>query len=518
MEEHSEVDKALPEMNKKRTVKTRAQVEALEKFYDEHKYPTEAMKEEFAKSIGLTDKQVSGWFCHRRLKDKRLLNPESYANGRQDHLSGIVQDRGSGFRQDSCGSTKQGDDKNFDPREVESRKLTSQDFSAADFTYELGSHYTGNHGCSDDTSSGSSSSLQNMSFHHTRDHVAMASSRYQTQSLPVGIKDVKPRTGPSGYLKVKGKVENAAITAVKRQLGRHYRSDGPPLGIEFDPLPPGAFESPTQEPPNESHYAQEPVLLRSPEASMVHKNSSLGTGSQYNLKRSSHDSDMDRARFKMAHGSDHSERYFQQKIKLKSPLYNDGDFYAGKSSSADIHEDSVRKTCVYDTQDNDLRAKNGVGGVSLQPVSGRHHSHLYAPRVNSEQADPWLQNYNNMSPKVTAAEQFDSKPSSLTSKGVECDDFKHKGTSRRMTKDAKSSGESPATNGNFDPVRPKVPPKDGLASAKRVKTELPQEHYIKKASWSEVQPWTNQVPRSVAEMPTSFSEDDETADTSSSGD
>ena len=208
------------------------------------------MKEESAKSVGLAEKQVAGGFCHRRLKDKRLANPEAYANGRQDRSSSILQDRGSGLRQDSCGSTKQGDDRNYDPREVESRRLVGQEYSAADLTYELGSHYTGNHGSADDTSSGSSSSLRNMSFPQDRDRFALANSRYQAQSLPMEIKEVKPRSGPSGYLKVKGQVENAAITAVKRQLGRHYRADGPPLGVEFDPLPPGAFESSIQEPPN----------------------------------------------------------------------------------------------------------------------------------------------------------------------------------------------------------------------------------------------------------------------------
>lgn len=208
------------------------------------------MKEQLAQSIGLTDKQVSGWFCHRRLKDKRLRSGEANTNGRQDRSSAILQDRGSGLKQDSCGSTKQGDDKNFDLREVESRRLTSQEYSAADFNYELGSHHTGNPGCLDDTSSGSSSSLRNMSVPSGKDHFNIGSARYQMKGIPVERKGIKARTGPSGYLKVKSRVENPAIIAVKRQLGRHYKEDGPPLGVEFDPLPPGAFESPVQDPQN----------------------------------------------------------------------------------------------------------------------------------------------------------------------------------------------------------------------------------------------------------------------------
>ncbi|KAL0447903.1 UNVERIFIED_CONTAM: hypothetical protein Slati_1918200 [Sesamum latifolium] len=189
----------------------------------EHKYPTESMKIQLAESIGLTEKQVSGWFCHRRLKDKKLMNGENYATGRQDRSSGLVQDRGSGHRQDSCGSTKQGDDRNFDTREVESGRLTTKEFSAADLMYEHGNHYAGNYNRVNDASSGSSSSLRNISNHQNGDPFDAASSKYLIPKFPTDVKGGKARSGPSGYLKVKGQVENAAITAVKRQLGKHYR-------------------------------------------------------------------------------------------------------------------------------------------------------------------------------------------------------------------------------------------------------------------------------------------------------
>lgn len=114
------------------------------------------MKSELAEEIGLTEKQISGWFCHRRLKDKKLLEDEAGANGRQDRSSGVIQDRGSGYRQDSCGSTKHGDYRHIDPREVESRRFYGQEFSAADLNYEHRSHYTGNFSGRGDTSSESS--------------------------------------------------------------------------------------------------------------------------------------------------------------------------------------------------------------------------------------------------------------------------------------------------------------------------------------------------------------------------
>ncbi|XP_058224988.1 small ribosomal subunit protein RACK1-like [Rhododendron vialii] len=71
-EVHSEDNKALPEKSKKRRFKTPSQVEALEKFYIE--------------SVGLSERQVSGWFCHRRLKDKKQ-DGETVAAGRQDRSS-----------------------------------------------------------------------------------------------------------------------------------------------------------------------------------------------------------------------------------------------------------------------------------------------------------------------------------------------------------------------------------------------------------------------------------------------
>ena len=220
-------------------------------FFTEHKYPTEEMKSELADQIGLTEKQISSWFCHRRLKDKRLRD-EVCTNGRQDRSSGIIQDRGSGLRQDSCGSTKQGDYRNLDPREVESQRLYGRDFHPADLTYDRTSRYTGNVTGIDNISSGSSSSLQDKFVCQREDPYDAETSKYLAQNgaamplIPKGTDSFGYK--PSGYLKVKGEIENAAITAVKMQLGRHYKEDGPPLGVEFQPLPPGAFASPSRDP------------------------------------------------------------------------------------------------------------------------------------------------------------------------------------------------------------------------------------------------------------------------------
>ncbi|KAJ8560427.1 hypothetical protein K7X08_022287 [Anisodus acutangulus] len=210
-----EEDKGHIGKNKPRIIKTPAQVEGLEKFYQEHKYPTESMKLEVA-------------------------------------------------QKDSCGSTKQGDDNNFDHREVESRRLT-------DVIREVKTRYREESNLMEDTDtpSGSSSSLRDARFSQNVESFDMATSRYLPCNEPTDLKSVKPRTDPSGYLKVKGQVENASITAVKRQLGSLYRQDGPSLGVEFDPLPPGAFESSAQTPVDDPEYAGEPAPDLTPDFTKV---------------------------------------------------------------------------------------------------------------------------------------------------------------------------------------------------------------------------------------------------------
>ncbi|XP_076884126.1 uncharacterized protein LOC143533151 [Bidens hawaiensis] len=55
----------------KRQMKTPFQLNMLEKTYASDMYPSEAVRAQLSESLGLTDRQLQMWFCHRRLKDKK---------------------------------------------------------------------------------------------------------------------------------------------------------------------------------------------------------------------------------------------------------------------------------------------------------------------------------------------------------------------------------------------------------------------------------------------------------------
>ncbi|CAA2992210.1 homeobox-DDT domain RLT1-like isoform X1 [Olea europaea subsp. europaea] len=508
-EARSQDDKALLEKSKKRTVKTHAQVDALEKFYDEHKYPTESLKSQLAESLGLSEKQVSGWFCHRRLKDKRLLNGEPSAIGRQDRSSAIIQDRGRGFKQDSCGSTKQGEDRNFDTKEVKSERLVGQELSAADLTYELGNHYTSNYNRMNDASSGGSSSLRNMSSCHNGNFSDMSSSKYLTPKFHGDTKGVKIRSGPSGYLKVKGQAENSAITAVKKQLGSHYREDGPPLGIEFDPLPPGAFGSSEQEQNNEPYYAGERVLRSIPDVSKILKYPNFNEEYEYKYIVS-HNSDMDGTNSKMAYGSEISGSYLQQKFKTKTSTSN-----PRINLSVHLPEGSGRYMPGYESRDSyRTRPRHSVEVMRMESVSCHPNLQINGGKVTGEWTEPLFNKYNDLGPKFSRGGNIEYPPSNFTIKGDEYHTSEDKGTPRRTIMDAKVYRERVA-NEICEPARVKLPPKNEMSTSKRVRDEFSQQLNGKKPSMVDTQPCTYQLPRSVAEIPSSFSEDDESAETSS---
>lgn len=145
-------------------------------------YPSEAIRADLSVKLNLSDRQLQMWFCHRRLKDRKATTPSK----RQ--------------RKEST------------PTAVESSKPP----------VNAGDLLAGNE-------------QNNNSFGHELD--SRRTARGGGGSATGGVTVVRRFSEPSP-------VEVRAIGYVEAQLGERLRDNGPILGMEFDPLPPGAFGMP----------------------------------------------------------------------------------------------------------------------------------------------------------------------------------------------------------------------------------------------------------------------------------
>lgn len=480
---HSEEDKLSAE-DKKRRLKTPSQVAALEEFYNEHKYPSEEMKSDFASKLGLTEKQISRWFCHRRLKDKNRLKDDACMSGKHDLSNSVLQDRGSGLRQDSCGSTKQGDYMHFDPREVESRRFYRQDYPSAVLASENRGQdkRTKDYGTVSDTSSGSSSGPQDR----------LLPSRYSSwdsNSMLMNTKGVKGRgyMMASEYLYLQDEIENPAISAVKKQLGRHYRPDGPPIGVEFQPLPPGAFDAPLGDSIQEPYYVGDPSLQNSHSISRVKEENSVGMAHGiHRYKSYPHGSCTEGSGFRRTvWESDHQKEsisYPSSQRSFTNYYYHGPD----KNSVLEMDADSAAEASVFKSNSFRTSSKQRVEQTS---ISSKGSLRLYDRNINPNNSV--LQH----SEPLDADDKFNSrKLTKLEQRYLEKRVNKHKTIS--------------------NPLRTKTLRQE-MKMGKRG-TEFPRLDSTLRTP-SQEQPWKKPIKGFAGELPTSFSED-ETASSSSSMD
>lgn len=366
MEESREVheEDKVHENSKKRTLKTPAQVDALEKLYTEHKYPTESLKAQLADEIGLSEKQVSGWFCHRRLKDKNMLKDEAYGMGRQDLSSGIVQDRGSALKQDSCGSTKPGEYKYFDPKEVESRRFSALGSPVEDVMRRSRDPYVhaGSNIIMDNASSASTSASEG-SMSPQKNPYGMESLRYsQTNNYTLANTTyMKPKGDMMGskYLNSQNEIERAAILAVKRQLGRQYREDGPQLGVKFDSLPPSGFDALVDIPINGPDFVGDSIVPKSVGVLKVHKEPTLDV----RYSQSKHE---------MRPRNSYPEGNLKQ-IRLERDLRNDGSSYHSLGKS------SLTNGRSYDPLQYSLRENISDDRIGVSSIPNKTKKHVARP-------------------------------------------------------------------------------------------------------------------------------------------
>ncbi|GKU96346.1 hypothetical protein SLEP1_g9594 [Rubroshorea leprosula] len=159
----------------KRKMKTASQLEILEKTYAMENYPSEALRGELSVQLGLSDRQLQMWFCHRRLKDRKT---PSVKRQRKDSSAPAVAPVATG-------------------EEMAGNKPAS----------------------------GSSP------FRH---------------NVEPRLVVLRPGVAVPRYYEARQTIADlrAIMTFVEAQLGEPLKEDGPILGMEFDPLPPGAFGAP----------------------------------------------------------------------------------------------------------------------------------------------------------------------------------------------------------------------------------------------------------------------------------
>lgn len=167
-------------------------------------YPSEAVRAQLSESLGLTDRQLQMWFCHRRLKDKKEGTLKTSGGDRKELIKPvkhelIMFDRGGvGVGGGGGGGSDHGS------RSRSYRESWARSRSRSKSGSESGS------------GSDSDSSEFNEPLVHSR--------AYELTQERMMLRRI--------------------VECVEAQLGEPLRDDGPVLGTEFDELPPGAFGTP----------------------------------------------------------------------------------------------------------------------------------------------------------------------------------------------------------------------------------------------------------------------------------
>ena len=142
-------------------------------------YPSEATRAVLSEKLGLSDRQLQMWFCHRRLKEKKETPSKKPRKGAALPPESPIDELRAGPEPDYGSGSGSGSSPYMD-----SRKLGG------------------------------------------------SSSRGMMEDVP---------TVRRYHESQQSIMELRAIACVEAQLGEPLRDDGPMLGMEFDPLPPDAF-------------------------------------------------------------------------------------------------------------------------------------------------------------------------------------------------------------------------------------------------------------------------------------
>jgi hypothetical protein len=220
-----------------RRKKSASQLELLEKVYAEDKFPSIAFRAGLTKELGLSEKQLQVWFTHRRRKDRR---------------DGIDVDQLMPHGNNHCNSERQGDDDD-EPELLQEMQLhlnsREEDGSCLKDRYPI-SVVEDDDDDDDviiiesingtDRSNAKLEKIQKPKPAIARKEIAPQLKQAGEKQLPFWRSNLEPEVNITNSAKAAH--ELAAIAAVEMQLRGPMQDDGPPLGFEFDSLPPDAFQ------------------------------------------------------------------------------------------------------------------------------------------------------------------------------------------------------------------------------------------------------------------------------------
>ncbi|CAA2960415.1 homeobox-DDT domain RLT2-like [Olea europaea subsp. europaea] len=209
----------------KRKMKTPYQLELLEKTYAMETYPSEELRAELSVKLGLSDRQLQMWFCHRRLKDRKA--PAEKQQTKRASPAAVAGPSGRSSGEMAVNNT-----------EVENEHGSGLSLF------------------------GNSDLMPRPPQQQRVVHKVGTSVPRITTEMPAMRRFYEPPLAIS---------EQRAIAFVEAQLGEPLREDGPILGMEFDPLPPGAFGAPIVTPVQQKHAGRshEAQLYERPDPKII---------------------------------------------------------------------------------------------------------------------------------------------------------------------------------------------------------------------------------------------------------
>lgn len=182
------------------------------------------------------------------MKNKKLLEIEASIVGKQKISSSLIYDQNSGVEQESCSSSKQGD-LHLNSKDIESKRSNEHQLSMVGLAMQqkTANGRVAHTVCSDSRSHEPRIKLKETIIQE-RIHAATDVSEYsflgENKNLwnRRSLKCQRVMLDSRQYNNTAWK-ESYAVSSLKLKLGKLYYDEGPPLGIHFDPLPPGAFSA-----------------------------------------------------------------------------------------------------------------------------------------------------------------------------------------------------------------------------------------------------------------------------------